>query len=109
MLIHEKDYTSRNLQIGQTYWILIAYDGYQSRHKKRKKAKLIGQTKYFFTFEWNTGSSAIKETISKFDWYKNPDIIHSACCRRRTSIFLIKRCYRMLFRIMRRFINEYYR
>lgn len=77
MLIDMKKYTSKYLEIGQTYKIQIVCKDNTSRfiQKKRVKAKLIGQTKYFFVFERQGSLGTIKDTINKLDWHQNPALI----------------------------------
>lgn len=90
-LIAETVFTSINLNIGQTYKIKIV-EGTEEKFKEVetekgnvtkkvkiimvKEAKLIQQTKYFLVFEYQSKSGdMLRATITKFDYYKQPDLI----------------------------------
>jgi hypothetical protein len=93
-LIPETVFTDMNLNIGQTYKIKIV-EGTEEKLEKVetekgnvtkkfkiimiREAKLIQQTKYFFVFEYQSKSGEmLRATITKFDYYKEPDLIKEA-------------------------------
>lgn len=93
-LIAETLFTNINLNVGQTYKIKIVegteeelreVETEKGKVTKKfkiimiKEAKLIQQTKYFFVFEYESKSGdMLRATITKFDYYKQPDLIKEA-------------------------------
>jgi len=68
------------MQIGQTYKIKFPISLLDEKLLvKEYKARLLQETKHFYTFEYNNDKGYIrKETIAKSDYGCNPNLIMEA-------------------------------